>query len=71
MEKSGCRSGIWVDASDEDGVISGRCPENLFGNVSSIVMQRDPLLEKISLWLSGVKKGSCESRERLEHARLW
>lgn len=41
MEKSGCRSGIWVDASDEDGVISGRCPENLFGNVRSFTRNPD------------------------------
>ncbi|KAL9179755.1 hypothetical protein ACHAXT_007725 [Thalassiosira profunda] len=30
MERSGCRSGLWVDADGGGG--SGRCPENLFGD---------------------------------------
>ncbi|KAL3802343.1 hypothetical protein HJC23_007168 [Cyclotella cryptica] len=44
MERSGCRSGIWVDASDDGGIIGGRCPDNLFGSVRSIMRKEDEQL---------------------------
>ena len=37
MEKSGCRSGIWI----ENG---GKCPENLFGSVGAEREMKEPTL---------------------------